>query len=990
MNPLTARRLRRPLVQAKLEHDRWLRRLTCQMEFAAGLLGSDHQAVVEANRLVDVNSPSPSGRGGRGVRELVKEVEALLAPFAQEAKSFTIHCVGHGHIDMNWMWSWPETVATTHDTFASVLSLMRAYPELTYSQSQASVYALIEKYHPMMFEEIQERVKEGRWEVTAAQWVEGDKNLVNGESLIRHYLYSRQYFQEKFGLSPEDVPVQWEPDTFGHANTIPMIASHGAVKFYYACRTGGGFGHERVGDERPPLFWWQAPDGSRILVNREISWYNSYVNIGDNIALPALEFFRANGLRDWMNVYGIGNHGGGPTRKEIDYYLEMREWPIYPKIEFSTAKRFFETVEARTSPPPSPLPTTPGIRGEGEITLPVLDHELNFEFTGCYTSQSLIKQANRLGENACLEAEALVSFGSRVEGQGPASDSSPVPRPSTLLRDAWLNVLFNQFHDILPGSGVRQTREHACALFQETAAITSSLKREAMKTIAAGIDTLALLPDTPEGREERERWTDPQPSTLAPQPSFEAGPGLGAMLTGHSRAGGGGERFKPIVIFNPLAWEREDVVEVSLWDTDFDPALIVALDEEGVAHPTFFLEEQKEDWGHERKTLLFYARVPALGYRTYLLGEGSPQGHDTSPAPPGVQVIDGETVQSPFLKVRFGRFDGGLASVEKLGHGFEHEDLGWLQYVVEQPRGMTAWALGGEGTSAAARPVGATRFDLAGEVRNVATLEASGRNLFVTGTHQYTISERGSKAASRTLIHSRKPRIDVAVSLDWREIGTPDAGIPGLVIGFFYTFGFRSATYETPFGSVERTQSGEVPAGRFAIPTGELLSLLNDGKAGGTDAGSAYRLRIIRSSFDPDPTPEVNQQTFRYGLYFHDTPPTRAELMRLGMEFNHPLIVHATTFHHGEGRSFSEPWVTCDSPSVVISSVRPAQDGNGWIVQLVEADGTADQATLTGQFSSAECVDAMERPLEGQASPSQSGWVIPIRSFGIASVRLRR
>jgi alpha-mannosidase len=308
----------------------WLRRADLQIQFArafADALPADqtqdwHDSIERAQKAMD---NAALDRGLDGLKDAVHAAEAEMSAIGEVAKTYKIHCVGHGHIDMNWMWSWPETVATTHDTFASVLSLMEQYPELTYSQSQTAVYALTERYYPDLFEQIRQRVKEGRWEVTAAHWVEGDKNLASGESLCRHLLYSRLYFQEKFGLSPEDVPVDWEPDTFGHANTIPTILKQGAVKYYYSCRQGGGFDHVRLGERRPPLFYWQAPDGSRVLVNRESTWYNSYVNIGDNIALPMAAFVKETQLHDWLNIYGLGNHGGGPTRTEIDYLLSLRD-----------------------------------------------------------------------------------------------------------------------------------------------------------------------------------------------------------------------------------------------------------------------------------------------------------------------------------------------------------------------------------------------------------------------------------------------------------------------------------------------------------------------------------------------------------------------------------------------------------------------------------------------------------------------------------------
>ncbi len=931
MDPLTSRRLSAPLRTEELEHARWMRRLTCQLEFAEALArasGKGGDVLAEAHTRVNTGGPLP---------QLVQEVEQALAPLAADAKMFTIHLVGHGHIDMNWMWGWPETVATTHDTFASVLSLMRAYPEFTYSQSQASVYALIERHHPAMFAEIQERVREGRWEVTAAQWVEGDKNLVNGESLSRHYLYAREFFRSRFDLSPEDVPVQWEPDTFGHAATVPMLARSGAVKFYYACRTGGGFDHIRVGDERPPLFWWQSPDGSRILVNRETSWYNSYVNIGDNIAAHAVAFFEANGIRDWLNVYGIGNHGGGPTRKEIDYYLEMREWPIYPRLEFSTSRRFFEKVAA----------------SEEAKNLPVVNHELNFEFTGCYTSQSLIKQANRLGENGCLTAEAIATMAHLASGS-----AASVPD----LREAWLPVLFNQFHDILPGSGVRQTREHACAGFQESTAIASSVLRNGMKAITDRIHTRSLLPQTPEGAAEQ---------TLVAQGEFEAGAGLGSGLNGNSLGSSGGRNFRPYVFFNPCGWERTEAVTVALWDTDFRPESIVAWDAEGIAHPTFHVETVPDEWGHHRISVTLYVTVPALGYAAFVFGEGTPTAQ-----PALAQVVAGEKVRTDQLDVEFHRYRSGIGVTNRTtGEVIADGDLGLWRTQNEVPRMMTSWVLGDDdGTQETAV---ARSFDLGGEDRNVATLAASGRNLFLTGTHRLNLGGNSSEATVRALVHSARPQVDFQASLKWHEIGSETAGIPGVSISFFHRLGWRPIGCEIPFGHIERTAEEEVPSLRYVHVPHEKggFTILNDGKSSFHAHPGGVEMRVIRSSFDPDPLPEVNHQSFRYSVVFHDAPPSVAELMRLGIAFNQPIVVAATDFHAGDLPARAG-YLEGASDDIVISSIKPAEDGKGCIVRLVNpGDSTAAIGVRICGRAATGAVDAMERDVDGDGTIAPYGTV---------------
>ncbi|HPS53441.1 MAG TPA: alpha-mannosidase, partial [Phycisphaerae bacterium] len=239
------------------------------------------------------------------LKELKKaagEIESLLAPVGKIAKKYTCWCVGHGHMDMNWMWNWAETVAATNDMFITVLKLMEEFPEFRFSQSQTSVYEIARKYNPELFARIKQRVAEGRWEITASEWVEGDKNLASGESLVRHMLYTRRYMAEHFGLTPDDVSIAWNPDTFGHAHTIPMIYTRGGVQRYYMCRGGES--------PKPPVFWWSGPDGSRLLVNLEHTWYND--TLGPHNIKGLLSFCEKTGLKDWMLVYGIGDHGGGP------------------------------------------------------------------------------------------------------------------------------------------------------------------------------------------------------------------------------------------------------------------------------------------------------------------------------------------------------------------------------------------------------------------------------------------------------------------------------------------------------------------------------------------------------------------------------------------------------------------------------------------------------------------------------------------------------
>lgn len=938
-----------------------LRRIINQIEFAkafADSLGNSDWAALadDAAKKLDVFAGDTND-----LIRLVADLEAYLSPIGIAAKTYTIHSVGHGHIDMNWMWSWPETVSSTYDTFASMLSFMDQYPEFTYSQSQASVYSLIETYYPEMFEVIKQRVKEGRWEVTASMWVEGDKNLASGEALSHHLLYTREYFSDRFGLKPEDVPIDWEPDTFGHANTIPNILAQGAVKYYYCCRPGGGADHPRVGDARPALFWWQGTDGSRVLVNRETTWYNSYVNIGENFALPMVAFTKETGLHEWLNVYGVGNHGGGPTRDEIDYFIETQSWPIWPTIKFSTSKAYFEAVESE-------------IRERG-IELPVIDHELNYEFTGCYTTQTAIKRANRFGENYCVEAEALSVLFPQAVGDAKSS-----------LQSAWRKVLFNHFHDILPGSGVAATREYALGQFQEVGAITGAVKRQASQVLAKAINTVSLLPDTPEAREELELLQAGKANT-----PFEAGAGQESGLTGLSISSGGGRRFRPVVVFNPCSWVRTEIIKVCLYDLPYDPGKLVAYDEDGLAHPVVVLEKAAHDWGHQRHTLAIVASdIPALGYKTYLFAEGSATVDDGN-----VASYPKEVIETPFLKAQFDRYHAGLNSVEVDGVEFasDYEPLGTWKYVVEQSRGMTAWVLGGiDGETIKTLP--AKGFSLKSGHRNEATGAHEAVVPIAVATWNLEVPGTKSKVTLHAVVGAKSPRIDFIADIDWREIGDDQVGIPGLVIDFETPLGSSEARFETPYGTVTRPTDGEddVPTLRYASIQGDRggFTLLQDSKYAHQAIDGTLSLRVVRSSYDPDHAPEVGKSTLTYSMVFHQDTPSAADLTRLGAEANHPLIVFPANLQSG-GLPVSASYAEVLTPDVVLAGLKQGESG-GTVLRLVNysveetvAKVKLDPSIATG---TATVIDLMERQIDGAASFENGVLSIAIAGNSFVSVKI--
>lgn len=448
----------------------------------------------------------------------IEHARRKLLHLSNEVKKFRVHLVGHAHIDMNWLWSWRDTVETIKNTFKTMLDLMDKYPVFHFSQSQAVTYMVTEQLFPEVFSRIRRRVESGNWEVTAATWVEADLNMGGNEALIRQFLYGKRYSKDKLGV---DVEVCWEPDTFGHPLTMPQIVGKAGIRYYYFMRCGRGF----------PIFWWEAPEGSRVLAFNSV--YNNTI-YPRTVCSIAREVYEKHGLKTSMFVYGVGDHGGGPTLEDIEVALKIMDKPLLPTIVFSSAREFFREVEEE-------------VRIEGK-ELPIVRGELNFTFDGCYTTHADIKRYNRLCERMLVDAEKICSMVNLY--------------PRDKFADAWRKTLFNQFHDILDGSGIRETYEYSKVLAEDVLKYARETMDSALGKLASSI-------------------------------KFK-------------------EEGLPIVVFNPLSWHRRDVVKVKI-PSHLIPAKPVVVSSSGKVEPVQICEDG----------VIFIAEVPSLGYSTYYLKEGS-------------------------------------------------------------------------------------------------------------------------------------------------------------------------------------------------------------------------------------------------------------------------------------------------------------------------------------------------------------------------------
>lgn len=942
-----------------------LDRFKAEVDFAARLANTRPDKTEEWGRLLQqaVSLVAEGVKAGKSAEGLVAEAETLLAPLGAAAKEYTIFCCGHAHIDMNWMWTWPETVSVTYDTFSTMDKLMDEFPEFHFSQSQASVYELTRKYAPELFEKIKQRVQAGLWDVTASQWVEGDKNLASGEILCRHLLYTRRWFFEHMGIPYDQIKLDWECDTFGHCWTLPGILSRGGVTRYYHHRASGPRLRGMSSGELSQVYWWEGKDGSRVLTFDDSP--NGYNNeITPRMAHLLLDLERNTGLRCMLWVYGVGDHGGGPTRRHLRAARDMATWPIFPCVKLSTTDDFYTEAERQIA--------------ERNLQIPVYKDELNFVFEGCYTSESCIKFANRKGENDLFDTEFAALLAERACGAA---------YPQEQLNKCWERAMFLQFHDILPGSGVRETVHHAMGLFQENLANTGIIRTRSLRSLADKMDTSALAPARP-GSDQ----------------GLGGGAGNDAWWGGVSTLGAGQSGSDPFVVYNPAAFERDELVRLKIWDREL-PGRVVVRDSAGNLTAGQIVDKGNY-WGHSFVTVAFVARrLPALGWRAYTVeaGEAPADGEGAYIRETGrpiyglgyvnAQLTNPVVMGNEFLEMTISAKEGGIIEltdkVSGIGIAQSMLPLGALLRQQEAPHGMTAWQLGAIVEEVEPLADGTLRVVQNGP--NLAAVQLSGKHK--DSDYRLTISlARGSR------------QISFDLDVNWLERGEPQTGVPVLRACFPVNVTEGKATFEIACGSIERRADGEeAPALNWADVTGmswedvdqEIgVTVLNDSKYGHRVSEDTVQLTLLRSSYDPDPLPEIGRHQIRYAVVPHMSALDVPEATRQGFAFNHPVITVGTTVHEGDLAAEMEG-LSVLTPKVMLSGVKKAEDGTGLILRLYEMTGEATSAQvriapwLAAAGSPAVETDLLERALpESTAKMDGDVLTVTIPAYGITTVRI--
>ena len=768
-----------------------------------------------------------------------------------------IHVIPQSHIDVAWLWRYdPETIhRCCKPTFSLALDNMDRYPDYTFSQSQVPLYQATEEVYPKLFERIRRYIGEGRWEIVGGMYVEFEGGEPCGESLVRQCVMGKRYFLEKFGL---DVTTGWQEDAWSHPWQLPQILRKCGIDSYMFKRGGKG--------ER--LFWWQSPDGSKVLA------YNSHVSREPSQSWIDLlsEMRKRYGVDRAMIRIGRGDHGGGPTPEEIEAIKRFAEKaPPEIEVKFSTFREFVDSILAQNP------------------DLPVLNDELGFELVGDLTNCGEIKRNNRLCENLLLTAERFRSIASILFGE---------PYPSEELYESWKKLLFNQFHDIIGGSGIPPVCRDALRFYEIIRESGERLLRDSLSIILKNIKT--------------------------------DGEGM------------------PLIVVNPLPWERTDLAEIEIQLPEGQDE-IQLFDEDGNRVPIQIVERREEKDRRFLRFIFIAERVPSLGYRTYRVVGG--EGKISYPNP---FSVEGLKVQNEFFSIEVDPDTGCLRSL--LDRRDEREVLG------ASGRGNTLIAIEDEGDSEGrfvkgsdtiARPPGKAR-----DIISHPSIEICEEGP-VRAKIRISRKFRNSSFTQEIMLYSKIERVDFNLIVDWHDIHWMiKVAFPLNVEDPEVTYNTAYGSVTRPADGLEYSAQKWVD---LSTP-GYGIALLNNARYGHDVEGNTVRMSVLRSPTEPAYNTDEGVHLIGYSLYPHSGGWREAGVMRRGYEFNYPLITLVEDNHPGDlPPSFSFLEVRPDNLIVEVLKRAYDSDEFILRLYEIHGESCEASIKLPCEISSACQTDLMER-----------------------------
>lgn len=444
-------------------------------------------ALNETFTILDTREPY----GERFYASVSEALKALQTGISKAGHPLDVDIVaaGHAHLDIAWLWTLDQARRKAGRTFHTVLHLMDQVPEFHFTQSQPQLYEFIRQDYPALFEDIKQRVIEGRWEPVGGMWVEADCNLSGPEALVRQLLLGRDFFQQHF--PDAESPILWLPDCFGYPWTLPQLMKQAGLDYFFSIKLGWNQYNRLPYDS----FWWQGLDGSRVLAHFSTTPDN--FSPGGAISTYSARATPKEVIGTWTNFqqkefqktllmsFGHGDGGGGPTRRMIDGIKIMHSFPATPRTRFGRVFDFYKKME-----------------NEAGEYLPTWNGELYVEgHRGTYTTHGAIKRANRQAESSLHDAEFLATLATLV--------NADYGYPFRKLSKAWKSACLNQHHDIITGTAINPVIVEALQHYADIQDICSDVRDEALDIITRRLSgDLLIVNPTGFSQNELVFWPD--------------------------------------------------------------------------------------------------------------------------------------------------------------------------------------------------------------------------------------------------------------------------------------------------------------------------------------------------------------------------------------------------------------------------------------------------------------------------------------------------
>jgi alpha-mannosidase len=848
------------------------------------------------------------------------KAHALIEPLKPYLQQTSVRLTGNSHIDAAWLWPWTETVDVVRRTFGTALQLMDEYPQSTYTQSAAAYSEWIFEKYPSVHKQILDRVKQGRWEMVGGMWVEPDLNMPDGESLVRQLLIGKRFFKEKFGT---DVRIGWNPDSFGYNWQLPQIYKKSGIDYFVTQKLTWNDANQLP----MKLFWWQSPDGSRVLTYFPHDYVNDIepLRIASDVAALHVS---SPGVPEMMHLFGVGDHGGGPTRVMLE---DGKHWTrpdvIFPKASFGIAQGFFSAIEGKADTAHAPvwnykvlaagnaqLPVPP----EGRFSLPIWNDELYLEYhRGVFTTQATHKRNMRESEEQMLNAEKYSSL----------AWLSGTPYPNAELSEAWKKVLFNQFHDLAAGSGVADIYKDAQRDYDFVRLQAEHVTSKALRTVASQIDTRG--------------------------------------------------RGVPILVLNPLAWDRTDLISIDVQMPQPSTAELSVLDSKG--EPQLFQVVSHDTRLGTYRLLTKAKNIPSLGYQVFHIVPGGS-------AVPSDLKVSGLTLENTALRLTVDPKNGCITSLYEERSNFEsiaaHGCGNELIAFKDTPRDFDAWNIDADFEQ---------YFTKLDTVDSVEVIEKGP----LRATIRVVRTWQQSKFVQDISLYAGLDRVDIGNEIDWHETHIL------LKAAFPLAASSSEATYEIPYGSIERptTRNNRFDSAMFEVPAlrwadlgdgNHGFSVINESKYGYDAKGNVLRLSLLRSPTWPDPDADRGHHSFSYSLYAHNGDWKQALTIRRGYEFNYKLTAMQVDSHEGTLPA-THSFVDITQENVILTAMKKAEGSDAILFRFYEWEGkSADvQLSVPPGAIDAQTTNLLEQP-EGDSLPlaATSKITIPIHPYEIVSVRV--